>query len=646
MTRSFLAPLTHRAYITRFAAFPASGWDLGRVSDTTKERIRERIDMVSLVSEYVSLQQRGPGDFWGRCPFHEERSASFHILPGKGLFKCFGCGKGGDVFRFVEEIEGIRFSDALRRLGERAGVTLELASPQERAREERRSALLRATSIVAEFYAEVLWSATPAGERGRAALAQRGISAETARAFGLGVAPPEWDGLQSLAQARRLDEEVLLELGLLRRGQGGQGRAYAFFRDRLMFPIRNEQGKAVAFGGRTLGDDERKYMNSPEVPGLYEKRRLLYGLDAAKKARPKRLVVVEGYMDVVVPHQAGHPEFVAALGTAFTLEQARLARRFVDEVVLLFDADEAGAGATLRALANLVGEQGLTVRVARLPDGLDPDEAVRQDPALLERALAEADDLLSFIIDRSLIGYSLSSPAGQERAVRAAIKLLAKIPDRIRLFRELGQVAQRFGLPEAVLREELSRQVGRDAADEAGQQRRRGSGGRASRGFGSGTGTASMPPTPGPAAAEKEVHVLEALLWEPSAASAALERGAGPHLFTPGATQRVAAAIFSAAQEGSVEPARVMGRLEEPEDRSLCELLIGRYDEDKNYTRDAHEGIEALERHGRDLRVKQITRELREARDAARKRLLLTELNQLRSEVRAASAGADVRSPC
>ncbi len=599
--------------------------------------------MVALVSEYVTLQQRGPGDFWGRCPFHEERSASFHVLAAKGVFKCFGCGKGGDVFKFVAELEGLRFGDALRRLAERAGVEIEAASPQERARDARRAALLRATAIVAEFFAGVLASDTPAGRRGREYLERRGIQPETARAFGLGVAPPEWDALQDVARARDISNDVLLELGLMRPGRDGR-RPYAFFRDRLMFPIRDEQGRPVAFGGRTLGDDERKYMNSPEVPDLYEKRKLLYGLDAARKARPKRLVVVEGYMDVVVPHQAGHPEFVAALGTAFTLEQARLARRYVDEVVLLFDGDEAGAGATLRALANLVGEQGLTVKVARLPDGLDPDEAVQRDPALLARVLDEADDLVSFIIDRSLDGYTLASPAGQERAVRAAIKLLARIPDRIRLFRELGNVAQRFGLPEQVLRDELAKQARQDAAAtrRAEAPERAGGGGRGRPSDGS-----AEPPrvAPGPPAAEKEVHVLEALLFQPEAAAQARAQGAGPHYFTPGATQRVAAAIFAAAEEGPIEPPRVLDRLEAPEDRALCERLIGRFDPSKRY--DPSGDISALAERRLAERQRLLKQEIAAAKDRDTRNKLLIEYAEVSRELKLpsearASAGAEL----
>lgn len=611
---------------------------MARVSDNVKERIRERIDMLQLVSEYVSLKPKGPDDFWGRCPFHEEKSASFHISPGRGLFNCFGCHKGGDVFRFVEEIEGISFGEVLRRLGRRTGVELESASPQERAREERRTALLRGSSLAATFFQDVLWSNTPAGEKGRSYLAERGIEEAAARAFGLGMAPDDWGALREFAQQRQIPSEVLLELGLLRQKDGG--RPYDFFRDRLMFPIRDEQGKVRAFGGRTLGDDDRKYMNSPEIPGLYEKRKLLYGLDRALgrgddrpgARRPKRLVVVEGYMDVVVPHQAGRTEFVAALGTAFTEEQAKLARRYVDEVVLLFDADEAGTNASLSALAKLVGQEGLTVKVASLADGKDPDEVVRQDPQLLDRALDEAQDLINFIIEQTMRGYALSSPAGQERAIRAAIRLLARIPDKIRLFRELKVVAHQFGLPEQVLRDELIRE---ESVSRQRESRRRP---RSDRTRPPGP---ALAPSHGPVEG-RELHLLEALLAVPEAAARIAAQGGGPQAFSPGPTQVVAGAIFSVAAEGLVEPARVMARIEDPAARSLCDRLIGRIRAEKQYEQDLA-GFAALERQTVEARLKDITRRIREAGDKDTKNRLLAEHTRLRAQLQPGPTVAEAR---
>jgi DNA primase len=466
----------------------------------------------------------------------------------------------------------------------------------------------------------VLWSSTPEGEKGQRYLKERGISEETAREFDLGVAPEAWGTVRDFGERRGIPVQALLELGLLRQKEGG--RPYDFFRDRLMFPIKDEQGKVIAFGGRTLCGDDRMYMNSPEVPGLYEKRRVLYGLDKAKKARPKRLVVVEGYMDVVVPHQAGRNEFVAALGTAFTPDQAKLARRYVDEVVILFDGDEAGAAAAQRALANLVGEQGLAVKVARLPDGMDPDEAVRKDPALLERALDEAEDVIAFLIEETLRGYDRSSPVGRERAIRAAIRLLGRIDDSIRMFTELRQVAHRFGLPEDVLREAISAAKGQDhqalQRSHERTQRRMGPPGP------------PREPNSGVSPDSVELCLLEAMLAVPDAAARIASRGGGPEAFTPGPGQTVAGAIFAVADEGPVEPARVMARLEDPSARDLCDHLIGRIDEAKNYERD-QEGFDVLLRRITKRRREELVRRIRAAKDHETRAKLLAEQKALRA---------------
>jgi DNA primase catalytic core len=659
---------------------------LGGFSDNAKERIRERIDMVALVSEYVQLKRRGPDDFWGCCPFHDEKSPSFHIRPERGVYKCFGCGKGGDVFRFVEETEGLTFREALERLASRAGVEVAAASPQERERRAQREAWFRTSALAAEFFEATLWSDSPAGEIGRKTLQDRGITEETARAFGIGVAPDGWDALLREAHNRNLPIQALLDLGLLR--QKGMGaKPYDFFRNRLMFPIKDEQGKVRGFGGRTLDGDERKYVNSPEVKGFYEKRQILYGLDRARKARAKRLVVVEGYMDVVIPHQVGQTEFVAALGTAFTIEQAKLAKRYVDEVVLLFDGDEAGAAATLKALANLVGVEGLSVRVARLPKGMDPDEAVQENPELLTSALENAEDLIGFVIAQAMVGYDSATGAGRKRVVEASIRLLARIPDRIRLFQELGVVAQRFGLPEQVLRDAMSAEKqsaansertrrersarrgggqqggpqgggyqggGRTQGGRDGYSNRNQNGGFKKKGFkkdgkkwrkGGDDVPAAGPLRPlgsdRPAALVREEYLLEALMGMPEVATRLLGEGYGPQDFNPGPCQRVAGAIFALAGEGRLQPATVMGLLEEPRARDLCSRLIGRMDaENKNYERELS-GMAALRNARLRARQEEVTRAIRGTQDKETKTRLLAELTRLRAQLQQGPVAAE-----
>jgi DNA primase len=619
---------------------------LGHILDNAKERIRERIDMVALVSDYVSLKPKSHNDFWGCCPFHEEKSASFHVLPEKGRYKCFGCGKGGDIFRFVEETQGVGFREALSILATRAGVELESASPEEQRRRDHRRDMQRVSALAAEFFESVLWSDTPAGETGRAVLEKRGITEECARAFGLGIAPPGWDALTNFARQRDLPLDVLLELGLLKTGRKDPSRPYDFFRNRLMFPIRDEQGKVVAFGGRRLDDqDEPKYINSPEIPGFYEKRKILYGLDRARTARPRneRLVVVEGYLDVVIPHQAGHTEFVATLGTAFTTEHANLARRSVEDVVLLFDADDAGANASLKALANLVGIDRLSVRVAQLPPGMDPDDAVRKDPGLLQASLDEADDLVGYVIDQTLVGFDRASPAGQQRAVRAALKLLAKIPDKIRLHREARLVAHRFGLPERVLRDELSREEVDHRREQLQSQRPGGRPRQPSPERARGQRERSAPrgssPDPRPRQApvlqaipRSEECLLEALLGAPEEVARLTEEGYGPQDFTPGPSRRLAGEIFALAAAGKLEPARVMSAVEADDERALCARLMGRLDAEKKYVRELS-GMVVLRHQRLQARIHEANRELRAASDKQTKSHLLAEIKQLRAQL-------------
>lgn len=612
---------------------------MGMVSKATRERIRERIDLIQLVSEYVSLQPRGPDDFWGRCPFHEEKRPSFHVRPSKGMFKCFGCSKGGDVFRFVEEIEGVDFKEALKRCAQRAGVQLDEVSPEERAREDKRAELLRALHQTAEFFSDVLWSNTPAGAKGRATLAARGVSEATAKAWRLGMAPEGWGALHQAARERKIPEQALLELGLLRRkeqGSGG-GRPYDFFRDRLMFPICDDQGRVVAFGGRTLSDDERKYMNSPEVAGIYEKRRILYGLDKAKKAPkpaegPRRLVVVEGYLDVVIPHQAGLTTFVASLGTAFTLEQAKLARRFFDEAVLLFDGDAAGQAATQRALAALVGASDLTFKVARLPEGFDPDDLVRKDLPALERCLAQADDLVGFLVAETLRGWDAASPQGRERAIKASVRLLARIESELLQTTELNVVAHRFGIPEQLLRDEIikaKRQEQTQATQQGDRAARRGE------------------PAPAPKKAlevglDAESALLEALLALPDATARAAAAGLTAATFEEGPRRQLATALFALAAEpgntaGTVQATDVLARVEEQGARALAGALIGRIDASKDYAR-VLDSTGALLLRAQRRRLQEVQRELRMTKDTARQAGLLAESKRLRDAIEAQSS--------
>ena len=364
---------------------------------TTLDEIRTGIDIVDLVGRFVNLKKAGV-NWKGLCPFHAEKTPSFMVNPKKGIFHCFGCGVGGDAFGFLMRQDKLTFPEAVRALAKQAGVALpEERAPGDSGREE----LVRAMELARHFYADALTKA--GGARARAYLEGRGLDPEIARRFGLGYAPDGWDHLRDFMRAERVSEEVLVAAGLVVKRESGTG-VYDRFRGRLMFAIRDLQGRVVAFGGRALGDEQPKYLNSPETP-LYTKGHLLYAADAARETiRAKnRALIVEGYVDCLMAHQHGFTETVAALGTAFTPVQLGLLHRYCDEVITFFDADAAGQKAAERAEQLLEPTTGgaawavnrtgtfdapgaLRVKVALLPAGHDPDTFLRAEGAVIRYA--------------------------------------------------------------------------------------------------------------------------------------------------------------------------------------------------------------------------------------------------------------------
>ncbi|HET6202861.1 MAG TPA: DNA primase [Planctomycetota bacterium] len=435
-------------------------------------RVKAATDLVTLVEAYAPLRRRGR-HLEGLCPFHEERTPSFKVHAEEQFFKCFGCGKGGDCFSFVEEIERVSFREALEMLAERAGIPLRsgaLASaPDERAgmREALRFALER-------FRSNLLGTR---GKEARAYLESRGISTATAEEFALGCALPGWDDLLAAARGKGIAIEALERAGLVVRNE--EGRVYDRFRDRLIFPILDGLERPVGFGGRVLREGEKpKYLNSPES-SLFGKGRLLYALERARKHRapsdggPTSLAVVEGYTDVLFPHQEGVRNVVATLGTALTPDHARLLRRHADTVVLVFDSDEAGARASARGVEVLLAED-LEVRVAVVPEGKDPCDFVRaRGGAAFADLLGGAADFFEHALAGLEAREDLASVPGRVRAADALLVLLAKVSSPVRRGEYLKRIASRLLLSAS----DLDRRLG-DLLD------------RASR-------PAARPPTPG-----------------------------------------------------------------------------------------------------------------------------------------------------
>lgn len=343
-----------------------------RYSEELIEEIRISNDIVDVISEYIKLDKKGK-NYFGLCPFHKEKTPSFSVEPAKQIFYCFGCGKGGNVFQFVSLAEKLDYIEAVRLLADRARIQLpegDDEEQQERARQKQE--IMKINLLAARYYFDTL--CTPQGERARRYLAGRKITEHTARKFGLGYSP-ERDGLHKFLSGKGYDEKILLKSGLVL--PSNSGGLYDKFRGRLMFPIFDVRGNVIGFGGRVMDDSMPKYMNSPETP-VYDKGKQLYALNFAKNSGEKRLVVVEGYMDVISLHQSGITNVVATLGTALTESQGRVLKKYSDEIVISYDADTAGQAATIRGL-DVLGAIGCNVRVLTVPDGKDPDEYVKKN---------------------------------------------------------------------------------------------------------------------------------------------------------------------------------------------------------------------------------------------------------------------------
>lgn len=386
------------------------------------EKIKDSVDILELIKEYVPAVKRAGRTYKACCPFHQEKTPSFSISPDKGFFYCFGCQAGGDVFEFLMKMENLSFNEAARRLAERAGIQWkeeEYMSEQEKSRLND----YKLMSSAKDFYRRQLNS-----ERGSAAriyLEDRGISEETAEKFQLGLSL--FDGLVRAAVKNGYNLQDLKKLGLASFAAGTD-----YFKNRLMFPIFNHRGDCVAFGGRILGEGQPKYLNSPETP-LFSKSRVLYALNYAGPAIRKegKVILLEGYMDVIACHQAGVMNCVAPLGTSFTPEHAKLIKRYTDTAVVLFDPDQAGIKASLRAALILV-ESGVYVKVASLTDGLDPDEYI-QEYGLdsFNKVINEARDIINFRLDCILKGAQSISPKDRADITAELIEIIQKQPDQI-----------------------------------------------------------------------------------------------------------------------------------------------------------------------------------------------------------------------
>lgn len=388
----------------------------------TAAEIVEAADIVDVVSEYVPLKRAGK-DFKAPCPFHSETQPSFYVIPSKRMFYCHGCKAAGNAIQFVQRLLGIPFHEAARRVAQRYGLRY-VGRGEPPGQVSVREKLCRVNAFAARFFAQVL-SEAPEAAVARDYVARRGISSASVQAFGLGFAPADWHRLRDAAK-KRFSEEELVAAGLLVPRE--TGAAYDRFRGRLMFPITNLEGEVVAFGARAIGDEEPKYLNSPES-AVFAKGKTLYGLAQAREAirRSGVAVVVEGYTDVIAAHQAGRANVLATLGTSLTADHVRALSRLAQRVIVAYDADSAGKGAVLRSTESLENS-GLPVEVAVLPAGEDPDSLLRErGPSAFDAVVAEAVPLVHFAIDHIVASRASEGVAGRERAAEEIADLLAAI---------------------------------------------------------------------------------------------------------------------------------------------------------------------------------------------------------------------------
>lgn len=386
------------------------------------EELRSRVNIVDIVGGYVALKKKG-ANYFGLCPFHGEKTPSFSVAPGKQIFYCFGCGKGGDVIKFLMEYENITFSEAVVQLAERVGYKLPEQpedDPGQKRDRDIRDRLLEINKLAGMYYYRMLRS--DRGSIGMRYLAKRELRDETIVHWGIGYADQSRDGLYRFLKKRGYSDEILRESGLFSYSERG---VYDKFFNRVMFPILDYNNRVIGFGGRVMGDGEPKYLNSPETK-LFDKSRNLFGLNFAKRSREKHFILCEGYMDVISMQQAGFGFAVASLGTAFTEQQARLIKRYVNEVLLTYDSDAAGIKAAARALPILRSE-GIEARIINLSPYKDPDEFIKaMGNAALQERIDNARNSFLWEVDVLKSGYNLMDPAGQTAYINELGAMLAK----------------------------------------------------------------------------------------------------------------------------------------------------------------------------------------------------------------------------
>ncbi len=526
------------------------------------ETIKDRIDIVDLVSERVQLKRRGR-NFVGLCPFHAEKTPSFTVSPEKQMFYCFGCGAGGDAITFWMKIENLDFSEAVKDLADRLGVELPRKAPR---RSSKWDTYHRINQAVKEYYKQVLHEEG----RGKAALSylqKRGLSRETIDIFELGYAPGSY-GLSEYVEKTGFDPRDAVALGLLK--QVNEGTFVPVFRNRIIFPIIDERGRTVGFGGRILGEGQPKYLNSPDTM-IFQKGKLFYGEFQTKRdiARQRKGVLVEGYLDLISLYQLGIRNGVAALGTAFTEFHARRLKRWADQVVMLFDGDEAGFKASSRALEKLV-RSGLVAYQGVLPEGKDPgDYLTPPDPAGLEGVIGAAVDAILFRVRRSVEeGSEAGGIEAREKRVKEALGFLRLIRDPVRLDLYVKETSEILGLKKDSLYDIIKNSERKNSEYQSG-------GRSVGRSFASRDRKMGRPYLPGKQMEDAEEVLLISLMQCPDLSREVKSKNVFEMFRNTSLKTLGKRFLGEIAAQGAVDPSRMVHRLEGEEQALLSRLMIG-----------------------------------------------------------------------
>ena len=576
------------------------------------DRVKQQADIVRVVGEYVQLKKAGQ-NFRGLCPFHSEKTPSFNVHPTRQIYHCFGCGKGGDVFSFVMEMEKCEFPEAIRLVAEKCGISIprpKERSPEERRENQQRSVLVEMHREAQTFFVKQL-QGTLEGKAARAYLEDRGMDKATMDRFGVGYAPSGGDMLLRHFKSKYPDK-VLAESGLISRGDNG--RMFDRFRRRITFPISNESGKIVAFGCRALGDDMPKYLNSPETP-IYSKSNVLYHLDRAKEAlrRSDFAVLVEGYMDAIAVARAGISNVVASCGTSLAEPQIKLLARFTRRVIVNYDPDTAGQTATERSISLLL-EQDFEVRVLALPGKADPDKFIReQGTEAYIKLLKEAPPYVDYLISRAR-QMDLSTGEGKLRAVNFLMPYVQKIPNRILRSEWATRIAQQLRLDEPVLRAALSK---------AAAERR--------------SEVKTQPQLIGRAAKPIERRLIRMLAEAEGFRRALAETLQQEQLYRGLETEKVFAALILAnlsGQAGTIQATEIAAVLEDRDRRLLYEIL---FEESSELTwEEAESCVEALQHRRAERELADVQRSIEANPTVPEMRELLARKQELMRRLAAA----------